>query len=86
MAESIYNLAGIIALLALLLAFVRMFKGPYPVDRIISLDSMTIIAVSLIVFLAIRLGRTIYLDVALVYALISFIGVIAIARYFERGL
>lgn len=86
MANTIYNLAGIIALLALLLAFVRMLKGPSAVDRIIALDSMTIIAVSVILFLALRLGRIIYLDVALVYALISFIGVIAIARYFERGL
>lgn len=86
MANTIYNLAGIIALLALLLAFVRMLKGPSAVDRIVALDSMTIIAVSVIVFLSLRLGRIIYLDVALVYALISFIGVIVIARYFERGL
>ncbi|MCF7885898.1 MAG: cation:proton antiporter [Candidatus Marinimicrobia bacterium] len=63
-----------------------MLKGPSAVDRIVALDSMTIIAVSVIVFLSLRLGRIIYLDVALVYALISFIGVIVIARYFERGL
>jgi multicomponent Na+:H+ antiporter subunit F len=31
-------------------------------------------------------GRHIYLDVALVYALLSFLGVIAVARYLERGL
>jgi multicomponent Na+:H+ antiporter subunit F len=86
LAETIYNLAGIIALAALLLAFVRMIQGPSAVDRIVALDAMTIISVSLIVFLAAFLGRIIYVDVALVYALISFIGVIAIARYFERGL
>ena len=86
MAEIIYNMAGIIALSALLLAFVRMILGPSAVDRVVALDAMTIISVSLIVFLAAFLGRTIYMDVALVYALISFIGVIAIARYFERGL
>ena len=86
MAENIYNLAGMIALLALLLAFYRMFKGPLAIDRIVSLDSMTIISVSLIVFLSIFLERTIYIDVALVYTLISFIGIIAIARYFEGGL
>jgi len=86
LAETIYNLAGIIALAALLLAFVRMVKGPSAVDRVVALDAMTIISVALIVFLAAFLGRTIYVDVALVYALISFVGVIAIARYFERGL
>ncbi|MFP4547547.1 MAG: monovalent cation/H+ antiporter complex subunit F [Fidelibacterota bacterium] len=86
MAENIFNLAGIIAMLALLLAFFRMIKGPSAVDRVVALDAMTIISVSLIVFLAAFLGRIIYVDVALVYALISFIGVITIARYFERGL
>lgn len=86
MADNIYAVAGIIALLALVLAFVRMLKGPSAVDRVVALDSLTIISVSLIVFFAVLLGRIIYLDVALVYALISFIGVIAIARYLERGL
>ncbi len=86
MAESIFYLAGIIAMTALLLAFYRMLRGPSAIDRIVSLDSMTIISVSLIVFFASILGRIIYVDVALVYALISFVGVIAIARYFERGL
>ncbi|MBN2280335.1 MAG: cation:proton antiporter [Candidatus Marinimicrobia bacterium] len=63
-----------------------MAVGPHAVDRIVALDNMTIISVSLIVFFTAFLGRIIYIDVALVYALISFIGIIAIARYFERGL
>lgn len=86
MAEIIFNIAGIIALLALAMAFFRMIIGPTSVDRIVALDNMTIASVSLIVFFAVYLGRIIYVDVALVYALISFIGIIAIARYFERGL
>jgi len=47
---------------------------------------MTIITVSLIAFIGYKLGRGIYLDVALVYALVSFLGVVAVARFFERGL
>jgi len=86
LAEIIFNIAGIIALLALAMAFFRMIIGPTSVDRIVALDNMTIASVSLIVFFAVYLGRIIYVDVALVYALISFIGIIAIARYFERGL
>jgi multicomponent Na+:H+ antiporter subunit F len=47
---------------------------------------MTIISLSGIVFFTHLLQRGIYIDVALVYGLISFIGVIAAARYTERGL
>jgi multicomponent Na+:H+ antiporter subunit F len=82
----IYQIAGAIALVAILLAFVRMIKGPSSADRVVALDVMTIISISLIVFLALILQRSIYVDIALVYGLISFVGVVAIARYLERGL
>lgn len=86
MAEIIHQIAGAIALAAILLAFVRMIKGPTAADRVVALDVMTIIAISLIIFLASHFRRVIYLDIAMVYALISFVGVVAIARYMERGL
>ena len=86
MADIIYQIAGAIALAAILLAFVRMIKGPSSADRVVALDVMTIISISLIVFLALILKRSIYIDIALVYGLISFVGVVAIARYLERGL
>ena len=86
MAEILYNSAAVIALVAMLLAVFRMIKGPDVADRVVALDVMTIISISLIVFIASIARRIIYIDVAMVYALISFIGVIAIARYLERGL
>jgi multicomponent Na+:H+ antiporter subunit F len=85
LADIIYNIAAYIALAAVVLAFFRMLKGPTIADRIISLDAMTIISISLIVFISAMAKRIIYLDVAMVYALISFIGVVAVARYLERG-
>ena len=47
---------------------------------------MTIISIALITLIFLVLGRVIYIDIALVYGLISFVGVVAIARYLERGL
>jgi multicomponent Na+:H+ antiporter subunit F len=70
----------------MLLALIRLAKGPTPADRVVALDVMTIISISLIVFVSSLAHRIIYIDVALVYALISFIGVVAVARYLERGL
>ena len=73
-------------LLALVLSMYRLLAGPTAADRTVALDAMTIIALSLIGWIALTTGRAIYLDVALVYGLISFVGVVALARYVERGL
>ncbi len=86
MANIIYNISAIIALVGIALAFIRMVLGPTVADRAVALDGMTIIAISLIVFIAYFSNRIIYLDVAMVYALISFIGIVAVARYLERGI
>jgi multicomponent Na+:H+ antiporter subunit F len=82
----IYNIAAVLAILSILISFIRLIKGPSIADRAVALDVMTIIAVSLIVYISAISGRIIYLDVAMIYALISFLGVVAIARYLERGL
>ena len=85
MAEIIYNISAGIALLAFVMSFIRFLKGPSPADRIVALDVMTIIGIGLIVFLSAHLGRRMYIDVALVYGFISFLGVVAVARYLEGG-
>jgi multicomponent Na+:H+ antiporter subunit F len=46
---------------------------------------MTIVSITGILFAALGEGRGIYLDVALVYALLSFLGVIVVARFLEKG-
>ena len=74
--------AGII-LLAILLATIRFVKGPSVFDRIISIDLMTIASMALIVLISFFMDRVIYLDVAIVYGILSFVGVIILARYIE---
>ncbi len=83
MANTLYNVAAIIALISIGLTFIRMLLGPTAADRAVALDGMTIITISLIVYIAYYMNRIIYLDIAIVYALMSFIGVVAIARYLE---
>jgi len=86
LAETLMHVATIIAMVAVLVAGARFVLGPSVADRTVALDTLTIISTSLIVFIALYTGRVIYLDVALVYGILSFIGVIAIARYLEGGL
>ncbi len=86
MANIIYHIAGLLILLSFLITLYRLLKGPSIADRAVAIDTMTIAGISLIVYLAAILNRIIYVDVAIVYAIISFVGIIAIARYLERGL
>lgn len=86
MVENILIAAGVIMMIGILLSLIRFIKGPDITDRVISFDIMTIISVSVIALIAHFAGRIIYLDVALVYALLSFLSVVVIGRYIERGL
>lgn len=86
MAELLIYTAASLVGAAFLLALYRFLKGPSPADRVVAFDVLTIIAVTGIVLVAFAEGRAIYLDVALIYALLSFLGVIVVARYLERGL
>lgn len=85
MAELLVNLAGIVTAIAFLLVLWRFIKGPSAVDRIIAFDGLTIVSITGILFTALIEERGIFLDVALVYALLSFLGVIVVARFLERG-
>ena len=85
MVDSLISLAALFAGVAFLLALARFIKGPTPADRVVAFDVLTIVSITGIVLAALAEGRGIYLDVALVYALLSFLGVIVIARYLEGG-
>ncbi len=85
MAEFLLYPAAALAGLGFVFALLRFARGPRAVDRVVSFDVLTIISVSGIVLAALVSGRAIYLDVALVYALLSFLGVIVAARYLEGG-
>ena len=78
--------AVILAAMGVLLAAGRLFRGPTAADRAVALDALTLIITPAMVGFAVFAGRAVYLDVALVYALLSFLGVIALARYLDRGL
>lgn len=85
MVDVLITVAAVLAAAALLLTLYRFIKGPTAVDRVIAFDGLTIVSISAILLGALAEGRGIYLDVALVYALLSFLGVIVVARFLEGG-
>jgi multicomponent Na+:H+ antiporter subunit F len=86
LAESIVQVAAALIFGAISLGVIRLVLGPTTIDRIVAIDMLTIISISLIVLYAHVSGRFLYIDVALVYGLLSFLAVLAIARFLEKGI
>lgn len=70
--------------LAFVLAGIRLIKGPSMIDRVLALDLMAGLAIGYSVLLALYHRDSVYLNLALCLAFITFIGTVALARYLER--
>ena len=73
------------AALALCLCY-RLIKGPSVVDRAMTADSVDILTDMALVLFALHSGRSIYLDIAMVTAVLGFIGSVMVSRYLEGRL
>ncbi len=75
---------GIVGL-ALLLSLVRFVQGPTTGDRLVAADTLGVMATTLLAGMAWLLQSALYLDVALVYGVLAFVGILALARAIEGG-
>ena len=71
--------------LALCLVF-RMIKGPSVVDRAVAADSIDILSDMALILFAMYSGRSVFLDIAFITAILGFIGSTIVARYLEGRL
>ena len=67
------------------MTFIRLLKGPTLPDRVIAIDLIGVMMVCLLVMTASATEQQAFLDVAMVVALISFVGTVAYSRYIERS-
>jgi multicomponent Na+:H+ antiporter subunit F len=72
-------------LITMLLALIRAFAGPTLYDRILAVNTFGTKTVLMIAVLGFLMGRPEFLDIALLYALINFIGTIAVLKFFRYG-
>ncbi len=79
-----FEIIGTILGFALALSLARAARGPTPQDRMIALDAASSIAVSIIVLLSFVYKNMMLIDIALTYAILSFIGTLAVSKYFLR--
>lgn len=79
-------LAAVAALIVtMLLALARGVLGPTVYDRVLAVNTIGTMTVLLIAAVGFLMGRPEFLDIALAYALINFIGTIAVLRYIKRS-
>lgn len=70
--------------LSVILVFIRFLKGPSLADRVISLDMLILMAIGIIVVYSIIHNQSTFLDIAMLFALIAFLGTVAFAYYIEE--
>ncbi|PMR70010.1 monovalent cation/H+ antiporter complex subunit F [Halomonas heilongjiangensis] len=83
--ESVILISQVLMGLALVLAFVRVVRGPSLPDRVVALELFASIVVGLVGLYAIATGVSSFLDAAIVIALMGFLAAIGFARFLERG-
>ncbi|MNP64553.1 Na(+)/H(+) antiporter subunit F [compost metagenome] len=66
------------------MAFIRLYKGPQIFDRVIALDLIITIGIGIITVYSIRTSQEVFLDIAMILALIAFLGTIAFSFYLEK--
>jgi len=72
--------------LAVFFIFIRMIIGPSLPDRVAALDVIAMLAICLIAIYSILANRSIYLDIVIVLALMTFLGTVAFAQFIEYQL
>lgn len=72
-----------VLLLAAVFCLYRIFRGPTAADRIIAVDILGILVIGVCSILGIPTGRGWYIDIGIAWALQSFIGMMALAKFLE---
>lgn len=79
------QLALLLLIVSMALAFIRLVRGPQAADRVAALDLISVLIVAFLAAYAVHAGDTSFLDVALAYALVAFLGTVALARFLLRS-
>lgn len=78
-------IATVLMGLAVLLGLVRLVIGPAAPDRVVAADTLAMVTTVALAGFAVWFDSQLYLDVALIYGTLAFVGIVAIARAIEGG-
>ncbi|RDE09159.1 K+/H+ antiporter subunit F [Pelagibacterium lacus] len=78
-------LAQILLGIAMLCTVWRMVSGPRAQDRVLALDAFYVVGMLMLVTVSIRIGTSIFFEVALVIGMLGFVSTVALAKFLMRG-
>ena len=81
-----FLIAAIIYVLLHFVLLYRVFRGPTAADRMCAADSLDLVSATALVLSSLYSGRSIYMDISMVVALLGFVGTVFVARYLEGRL
>jgi len=81
-----FFIVAIFLLIFMIFGVIRIVLGPTAPDRIVGLDTINTLVIAVMIILGAAYDEVIYIDVAIVYALLSFVGTLYIAKYLEGDL
>ncbi|MEO1481059.1 MAG: cation:proton antiporter [Myxococcota bacterium] len=88
MGETVFAYSVDIAFAAILISLAltgfRLVRGPSVADRVVALDTMTLLGIAFVSIVAADTGESAYVDVAIALALVGFLSTVAFARYVYR--
>jgi len=82
---NVFMLTLVLVLISVAIAMIRVLLGPTVPDRVVGLDTINTLVIASMVLFGAAYREVIYIDVAIVYALLSYITTLFIAKYLEGG-
>jgi multisubunit Na+/H+ antiporter MnhF subunit len=83
--EGAAMLGMLLLVIAIVLAGMRIVRGPHVADRVVALDMLSLLGVAAAALAAVAADSTAFVDVALGVALVGFLATVAFAAFIERG-
>jgi len=81
---NIFLIPGVLLMVFMLISLFRLIIGPTVPDRVVALDTINTLVIAGMILFGAAFEEVIYIDVAIVYALLSYIATLYIAKYMER--
>ncbi|MDK2862885.1 MAG: multicomponent Na+:H+ antiporter subunit [Methanomicrobiaceae archaeon] len=75
----------VVLILTIFLCLYRVVIGPGVENRLIAVNTIGTTTIIILVIIGLIYGRPIFLDIAIVYAMINFVATLAVARYLKEG-
>ncbi len=80
-----FMIAAGITISLIVIAFIRVILGPRVLDRVVGLETMNVLSVSTLLLIGTALNEVVFIDVAVLYALLNFVGTLFISNYIEEA-